>query len=250
MRAAVIVPTYNERDNIAELVRAIRLLPHPPAVFIIDDNSPDGTGEIADRLAGELPDVYVHHRPAKLGLGTAHVAGFKMALTLGFNLVLTMDADFSHHPQYIPDLLEASRRFDVVIGSRYVGGGGTRSWGLGRRVLSRTANMVARTTLGLDAHDCTAGFRCYHRRVLESIHFEGILSDGYSFLVELLYQVQRQGFRIGEVPILFEDRRQGRSKISRAEILKAVFTVFRLGLERCTGERLSFPERKKSSWGM
>ncbi|MFQ5855167.1 MAG: polyprenol monophosphomannose synthase [Anaerolineae bacterium] len=229
MHAAVIIPTYNERENIEELVDEILRLPEPPAIFIVDDNSPDGTGELADALARERRHVYVRHRPAKLGLGTAHIAGFKDALVGGYQYILTMDADFSHHPQYIPDLIGACHDHDVVIGSRYVKGGGTRYCRLRRRILSRTGNFVARVVLGLPAYDCTAGFRCYRRRVVESIDLNMIFADGYSFLIEMLCCVQIQDFRIGEVPIIYEDRWQGRSKISRQEIVKAMYTVLRLG---------------------
>jgi len=228
----VVLPTYNERENLPSLVRAILALPEPVSVLVVDDNSPDGTGLIADGLASECERVSVIHRRGKLGLGTAYVAGFRALLSSGADLVLTMDADFSHHPRYIPAMLDRSRQFDVVIGSRYVPGGGTRSWGLHRQLLSRTANAVARTALGLQPHDCTAGFRCYHRRVLEAIPLGAIVAEGYSFLVEMLYRIQASGYRIGEVPIIFEDRRDGTSKISRMEILKAMRTVARLGVER------------------
>ncbi len=252
MRAAVIIPTYNERENIAELVDHIQRLPEPPAIFIVDDHSPDGTGELADVLARERPNVHVRHRPGKLGLGTAHVAGFQDALVAGYEYILTMDADFSHHPRYIPDLIEACHEYDVVIGSRYVKGGGTRYCRLRRRMLSRTANLVARTALGLQARDCTAGFRCYRRRVLETIDLAAIFSDGYSFLIEMLYRIQSQGFRIGEVPIIYEDRWQGRSKISRQEIFKAVYTVLRLSWGQQVGgdKLLSRAWRERLPWNM
>jgi dolichol-phosphate mannosyltransferase len=228
MRAAIVIPTYNESDNIESLVEAIMALGEERRVIIVDDNSPDGTGELAEDLARERSAVHVLHRPAKLGLGTAYIAGFKRAFTLGAERIMTMDADFSHHPRYIPRLLARSQTHDLVIGSRYVDGGGTLHCGLRRQVLSRTANTVARIVLGLRAHDCTAGFRCYRRQVLESIGLDHIFSDGYSFLVEMLYKCQQQGYRIAEVPIIFEDRRKGASKISRQEIFKAMYTVFRL----------------------
>lgn len=250
MRAAVIIPTYNERENIEGLVGEIQRLPAPPAIFIVDDASPDGTGEVADALARANCNIHVRHRPAKLGLGTAHMAGFRDALMGGYQYILTMDADFSHHPRYIPDLLEASREYDVVIGSRYVKSGGTRDCRLRRRMLSRTANLVARVTLGLHAHDCTAGFRCYQRQVLEAIDLDAIFSDGYSFLIEMLYHAQNRGFRISEVPIIYEDRWQGRSKISRQEIFKAVDTVLRLGWSRRVGRPVPFSKdgREQAPW--
>ncbi len=233
MKATVIVPTYNERDNIRQLVDLILAQPTPVDVLIVDDNSPDGTGELADQLAAQRDGrVAVIHRPGKLGLGTAYIAGFKQALAAGAERIITMDADFSHHPRYIPDLLGRSVRADLVIGSRYVPGGGTRFCSLKRRLLSRGANLFARLMLGLQAHDCTAGFRCYRREVLQSIDLDAIFSDGYSFLIEMIYKVQRKGWRVAEVPIIFEDRRHGLSKISRVEIVKALYTVLRLAPHR------------------
>ena len=226
--SCIVIPTYNERENIALLVGGLLSLPLPLEVFIVDDNSPDGTGEIADRLAGESQAVHVLHRPGKLGLGTAHIAGMRAALEGGAAKILTMDADFSHHPRYVPALAAALERYDVVIGSRYVAGGGTLGCSMPRKALSRGANLVARAALGLPARDTTAGFRGYRREVLESIPLDRIVSDGYSFLVEMLYLCHRQGWRTGEVPILFENRRRGVSKISKTEILKAMRAVVRL----------------------
>lgn len=237
---AIILPTYNERENLEPLVLDILGLGLPVRIVVVDDNSPDGTGEIADALARVHPQVLVVHRPAKMGLGRAYLAGFATAFDLDVDLVLTMDADFSHHPRYIPDLvrLVAEGTCDLAIGSRYVPGGGTRNWGVGRQVLSRGANLFARTMLGLRAHDCTAGFRCYRRELLEVAPLDRILSDGYSFLIELLYRWQQMGGRVSETPILFEDRRAGRSKISKAEIGKALLTVLRLAVERARGRAL------------
>lgn len=237
MSIIAIVPTYNERENIEPLVRQLLDLPVELRVLVVDDNSPDGTGEAADALAAESPDrVLVLHRPAKLGLGTAHIAGFRQALSLGADRVLTMDADFSHHPRYIPAILDKiADGYDVVIGARYVPGGGTRGWTLPRRVLSWGANTFARTMLGLRIHDTTGAFRCYRRQVLESMDLEAIRSSGYSFLIEMAYGVQRAGWRIGEVPIIFEDRRLGQSKISRREITRALWTVLRLAWGRLRG---------------
>jgi dolichol-phosphate mannosyltransferase len=229
---AIIIPTYNERENIGLLVEGVMSLELGSRVIIVDDNSPDDTGRVADELAAQHGNVHVIHRPGKLGLGTAHIAGMKAALEGGVTRVVTMDADFSHHPRYIPDLLAALARFDVVIGSRYVPGGGTLYCTLPRKMLSRGANLFARRVLTLQAGDATAGFRGYRRAVLESIALDEIVSDGYSFLVELLYRCQRRGWRIGEVPIVFENRQRGASKISKTEILKALLTVVRLGRER------------------
>lgn len=228
LKAAVVVPTYNESDNIGILAQEILSL--PVQLVIVDDNSPDGTGEIADEWARKESRVFVLHRPRKMGLGTAYIVGFKRALSLGADRVITMDADFSHHPRYIPTLLTRSETADLAIGSRYVDGGGTLNCTLARSVLSRSANIFARLALGLRTHDCTAGFRCYRREVLESIGLDTIFSDGYSFLIEMLYRSQKLGHEIEEVPIIFEDRRRGASKISRGEILKALYTVIRLSL--------------------
>jgi glycosyltransferase involved in cell wall biosynthesis len=233
----VVIPTYNERENISLLITDIMDLGIECKAIVVDDNSPDGTGELADELAAQHPGVRVMHRPGKLGLGTAHIAGMKAALAAGADYILTMDADFSHHPRYLPAMLAGLDRFDVVIGSRYVPGGGTQYCTLPRRALSRGANLFARTVLSLQASDATAGFRGYRRQVLESIPLDEIKSDGYSFLIEMLYRCQRRGWRVGEVPIVFENRQRGASKISRGEILKAMQTVGRLGWERL-GNRL------------
>ncbi len=233
----VIVPTYNEADNLDELLEQLLALPTPIGAIVVDDNSPDGTGDMAERWATENPGrVHVIHRPAKLGLGTAYIAGFKKAINdLAAERILTMDADFSHNPRYISDMIALSRTKHVVIGSRYVPGGGARNCTRKRIYLSRGANFVARTLLGLKARDATAGFRLYRREVLQSIPLDEVFSSGYSFLVEMLFLCQRRGWQIGEVPIIFEDRRKGQTKISRQEILKAQYTVLRLFLRRLRG---------------
>ena len=235
MKTAVIIPTYNESDNIVTLAEEILTLQSIAYIIIVDDNSPDGTGQIADELAKQYREVHVIHRPDKLGLGTAYIAGFKFALTLPTDCIMTMDADFSHHPRYIPSLIAQTRVYDLSIGSRYVDGGEAINCNLWRQFLSRGGNTVARLTLGLKASDCTAGFRCYRRQVLEAIDLDTIFSNGYSFLVEMLYRCQQLGYRVGEVPVIFENRRQGASKISRSEIWKAAYTVLRLGWERLVG---------------
>lgn len=232
---ALVLPTYNERENLPSLIAAIRELDAGIHVIVVDDGSPDGTGELADALAADVDDIEVIHRPGKLGLGTAYGAGFRQALARGADLIMTMDADFSHDPAYIPSLLEASRRSDLVIGSRYVPGGGIRNWEAHRKTLSWTANALAHTLLGLQARDCTAGFRCYRRRVLETVDLDAIRADGYSYLIEMLYHCERLGFSVGETPIIFTDRQRGQSKISRSEIFKAGGTVLRLARDRMTG---------------
>lgn len=232
----LIVPTYNEADNLDELMTRLLALPVSLGVIVVDDNSPDGTGALADVWAEDHGDrVRVIHRAGKLGLGTAYLAGFKRALAMEADCVMTMDADFSHHPRYIPSMLEMARSRHVVIGSRYVEGGGSRNCTWKRILLSRAANLFARTLLGLEARDATAGFRLYHREVLESIPLSQIFSSGYSFLIEMLFMCQRRGWSIGEIPIIFEDRRKGMTKISRKEILKAQYTVLRLFIRRLRG---------------
>jgi dolichol-phosphate mannosyltransferase len=247
VEATVVIPTYNECDNIQRLIVEILALDPPPSVIVVDDSSPDGTGELADALASQHPGrVRVIHRPEKMGLGTAHITGFKLALAEGAERVLSMDADFSHHPRYIPAMLTKSQEAQLVIGSRYVNGGGTRFCSWKRRALSLGANLFAKLLLGLPARDCTAGFRCYHREVLSSINLDDIFSDGYSFLIEMLYRTKRRGWRIAEVPIVFEDRRHGVSKISRVEILAAVYTVLRLTAWRLHRRREAVGESRST----
>jgi dolichol-phosphate mannosyltransferase len=234
VKTAVIVPTYNERENISELIDLLLGLPESLHVIVVDDNSPDGTGEVVAALAAENDRVQVIRREGKLGLGTAYIAGMKLGLHQTFTHLMTMDADFSHHPRYIPAMLTLMRSgaVDMVIGSRYVAGGGTELWRWDRVLLSWGANRIAKTSLGLRPNDCTAGFRLYRREVLESINLDEIFSNGYSFLIEMLYKAQRQGWRVGEVPIIFADRQRGDSKISRNEIFRAGYTVLRLGRDR------------------
>jgi glycosyltransferase involved in cell wall biosynthesis len=232
MKSTVIVPTYNERENIVLLVPELRALPVDLNVIVVDDNSPDSTGLIADEMAQKDPHVSVVHRPGKLGLGTAYIAGFKKAMADGADRILTMDADYSHHPRFVPAMIERSQTADLVIGSRYVRGGGAVDSPTSRRLLSYGANAFAKVMLGLKAMDCTAGFRCYRRAALECIALDSIFSNGYSFLIELLYQVQRCGWTVAEVPIQFMDRRLGISKISRDEIYRALYTVLRLSASR------------------
>jgi dolichol-phosphate mannosyltransferase len=239
VETVVVIPTFNECENLPMLVGMLFDLPLSLGVIIVDDNSPDGTGPLADSLADVHRErMWVIHRTGKLGLGTAYIAGFRLALdqgTTGTNVerVMTMDADFSHHPRYIPAIVEMSAQgVDLVIGSRYVPGGDTPDFPTRRRILSSGANFIAKTMLGLQARDVTAGFRCYRRHVLESLPLGSIFSSGYSFLIEMLYLVQRAGFTVGEVPIVFMDRTQGESKISRKEISRALYTVTRLSWRR------------------
>lgn len=232
MDIRVIIPTYNEKDNIKELVERILALEINARIIVVDDNSPDGTGQIAEALAHENERVEVIHRRGKLGLGTAYIAGFKHGLAQGADRLVTMDADFSHDPTYIPGLVNLANYYHITIGSRYIPRGGVLNWGWRRRFLSWAANAFARTALGLKAHDCTAGFRCYHREVLLNIDLDQIFSDGYSFLVEMIFKCQRRGYTVGEIPIIFANRERGQSKISQREIYKAMYTVTRLALNR------------------
>ncbi len=235
-RVTVCLPTYNERENLERMLRALReVLPPDGGVLVIDDGSPDGTGEMADRLAGEIPNVAVLHRERKQGLGPAYLAGFHRALADGAELVLEMDCDFSHDPNDVPRLLAAAEDADVVLGSRYVSGGGVRNWGLVRRFISAGGSFYARTLLGTRVRDLTGGFKCFRRAVLETIPLEQISSRGYAFQIETTYRAQRAGFRVVEVPVVFVDREEGHSKMSRAIVLEAVWRVPLLRLRALTG---------------
>ena len=227
--AWLVLPTYNEAENLEPLVRAA--LPRLAAaadehrVLVVDDASPDGTGEIADRLAIALDEVEVLHRPGKEGLGPAYLAGFARALEAGADLVLEMDADFSHDPDDLPRLIEAARHADVVLGSRYAPGGGVAGWGPVSRRLSRAGSWDARRVLGLEVRDLTGGFKCIRRAVLDGIDLARVHADGYAFQVELTYRAVQAGFRVREVPIVFRDRRQGESKMPPRIALEAVWKV-------------------------
>ena len=231
----ICLPTFNERENIERMLEALE--PLDARVLVIDDNSPDGTGEIADRVAATRDDVSVLHRPRKEGLGPAYIEGFRVALADGADYVLTMDCDFSHDPADVPRLVVAAENgADVVIGSRYVPGGGTRNWGIGRRIVSAGGSFYARTLLGLRIRDMTGGFRCFRRAVLETVDLDAIETKGYAFQIELTYRALRQGFTVAEVPIVFTDRTLGHSKMSRAIFLEAVARVPRLRLDALTGK--------------
>ena len=233
MRTLLIVPTYNEVENVAR-VAAEFLAPVPGSeLLFVDDASPDGTGALIDRIRSEEPRVHVLHRAGKLGLGTAYLDGFRWALARDYRLVVEMDADFSHDPRHLPELVAAiDAGADLAVGSRYVEGGGTRNWGLGRRLISRAGGRYARTVLGVDVRDMTAGFVCYRREALERIDLDAISSNGYSFQIEMKYRAHRAGLRIVEVPIVFEDRRVGQSKMSRAIVAEALWMVWKLRLGR------------------
>jgi dolichol-phosphate mannosyltransferase len=226
VRALVCLPTYDERENLEPMLRALgEVLGPDDRVLVIDDNSPDGTGELADRLTAELAFVDVLHRSRKEGLGPAYLAGFRRALEQGAELVVEMDCDFSHDPSDVPRLLEAAAHADLVLGSRYVPGGGIENWGRVRRFVSAGGSLYARIVLGVPVRDLTGGFKCFRRRVLESIDLGAVHSKGYAFQIELTFRALRRGFRVQEVPIRFVDREVGGSKMSRAIVLEAIWRV-------------------------
>jgi dolichol-phosphate mannosyltransferase len=229
-RVWVVMPTYNEAANLDGIIRAAaaeleRLIPEQYAVLVVDDASPDGTGVIADALAAELSPIQVLHRPAKTGLGHAYLAGFARALDSGAELVIEMDADFSHDPRYLGDLIAAAENADLVLGSRYVAGGGVENWGLLRKLISRGGGIYARLILGVGVQDLTGGFKCIHRDVLESIDLESVRAEGYVFQIEVTYRAIKAGFRVVEVPIVFRDRTSGTSKMSSRIALEAMLSV-------------------------
>jgi dolichol-phosphate mannosyltransferase len=225
----LILPTYNEAENIEPIVAAA--LPQLTAtgfehrILVVDDGSPDGTGRIADRLASENPAVEVLHRAGKEGIGPAYLAGFERALAGGADLVMEMDSDFSHDPADIPRLVAAAARADLVLGSRYVPGGGVTDWGLARRLISRGGSLYARILLGIPVRDLTGGFKCFRRSVLEGLDLTGVGTDGYGFQIEVTYRALEAGFTVEEVPILFRDRRAGSSKMSAKIALEAFWKV-------------------------
>jgi dolichol-phosphate mannosyltransferase len=235
-RATVCLPTYNERENLEAMVGALLArLGEDDTVLVIDDGSPDGTGEIADRLAHEHSRVAVLHRRVKEGLGPAYLAGFRHALAGGSRLVLEMDCDFSHDPDDVPRLIAAATEADLVLGSRYVKGGRIENWGAGRRFVSRAGSLYAQVLLAARVRDLTGGFKCYRREVLERIDLDAVSSRGYAFQIETTYRALRAGFRVVEVPITFSDREAGASKMSRSIVLEAIWRVPYLGLQTLMG---------------
>ena len=231
----VVLPTYNEAENLERMVDAVlENLPASRRILIVDDDSPDGTGRIADRLAAKHDDVSVLHRRVKEGLGPAYIAGFRRALADGARLIIEMDADFSHDPACLPQMLAAAEDADLVLGSRYVEGGRVTEWGAVRRLISRGGSTYARAVLGVGVRDLTGGFKCFRREVLESIDLDAVTARGYAFQVELTYRAIKAGFRVIEIPIVFRDRREGSSKMSKAIVAEAVWRVpaMRLGRER------------------
>jgi dolichol-phosphate mannosyltransferase len=232
MKTLIIIPTYNELDNLRPLLNEIFTYAPETDILIVDDNSPDGTGDLADEIHDQNAQVHVLHRPGKQGLGTAYVAGFKYSIEHGYDAAFEMDADFSHDPRYLPDFLQAIEHADLVIGSRYIPGGDTPNWSLLRRFISGGGNIFARFMLGIPVHDCTAGYRCYRREVLEHIDLDTIQSQGYAFQIELAYRVMKHGFKIVETPIVFQDRRVGKSKMSRKIVIEGFTYVLKARFRR------------------
>lgn len=237
-RALIIFPTYNERDNIEKIVHAVMPLDPRIHVLIVDDSSPDGTGEIADRLATEFNKVFVLHRAEKSGLGRAYIAGFRWAIEQGFDFVFEMDADFSHSPEYLRDFLREIQNNDLVIGSRYISGVNVINWPMGRLLLSYYANVYTRVVTGLPLRDATGGFKCFRREVLEAINLDEVRSSGYAFQIEMSMRAWKRGFRIKEIPIIFYDRVAGQSKMSKKIMREAIWMVWALRLKAIFG-RLS-----------
>jgi dolichol-phosphate mannosyltransferase len=228
-RALVIVPTFNERENIAHIIPAILAQDPSLEVLVVDDGSPDGTGVIADGMAAADPRIHVIHRAGKLGLGTAYIAGFKWALERDYALIFEMDADFSHSPERIPDFLRAIETADLVLGSRYLNGQiNVVNWPLSRLFLSYSANIYARVITGLQLFDATGGFKCFRREVLEAIDLDDVRSNGYAFQIEMSFRAWKKGFRLVEIPIVFVDRTEGASKMSKSIVREAVWMVWRL----------------------
>lgn len=230
-RALVVLPTYDEADNIQPIAHAILAATPDVDILIVDDNSPDGTGALADALAEKHPRVRVLHRPSKEGLGRAYLAGFNIALRDGYDLIIEMDADFSHDPKYLPQMLARAEHADLVVGSRGVPGGGTINWGVGRQLLSGGGSLYARTILGVDVRDLTTGFKCFRREVLENIDLHSVTTTGYAFQIELTYRALRRGYRVDEMPIIFVDRRVGQSKMSHAIFAEALIKVWKMRAE-------------------
>jgi dolichol-phosphate mannosyltransferase len=232
----IVTPTYNERGNLPRHVAAIRRAAPDAHVLIVDDASPDGTGELAESLAAEDDHVHVMHRPGKLGLGTAYVQAFTHGLAQGYERIVSMDADLSHDAKYLPDFFRAlDAGADVVIGSRNIAGGSVQGWGVRRHVLSKGGSLYARTVLGLGVHDLTSGYKAFSRRALEAIDLPAVRSTGYAFMIEMTYRAVCHGMRVTEVPIVFVDRVMGQSKMSRKIFLEAVGVVWRLRFDSVRG---------------
>ncbi len=230
-RFLVIIPTYNEAQNLPQIVPAILRQDPRLEVLVVDDNSPDGTGDLADRMAATRPRVHVLHRPAKEGLGRAYIAGFRWALARGYDAVFEMDADFSHDPSFLSEFMRAIEDHDLVVGSRYATGVNVINWPISRLLLSLGANLYARLVTGLPLTDLTSGFKCFRRQVLEAIDLDKVRSNGYAFQIEMNFRAWRKGFRITEIPIIFHDRVEGHSKMNRRIVREAIWMVWWLRLQ-------------------
>jgi dolichol-phosphate mannosyltransferase len=227
----IIVPTYNERENLPRLAQRLLLLPVKVDLLVVDDNSPDGTGKIADELAAKHPEIHVLHRADKEGLGRAYIAGFKWALEHGYEFIFEMDCDFSHDPDEIPAFLEAAKNADLVLGSRYIGGIRVMNWPLGRLMLSRFAGKYVMLVTGMPFSDPTGGYKCFRCRALQAINLDAVRSNGYSFQIELTHKLWRRGFKIVEMPIIFTERERGQSKMDKGIVTEAFWMVWRLWLQ-------------------
>lgn len=235
MKALVVIPTYNELVNIQSITREVLSICAEAEVLIVDDNSPDGTGQAADGMAAANPRVHVLHRAGKLGLGSAYIEGFKYALKNGYDYVFEMDADYSHDPRELPNFLDAAKTADVVVGSRYVGGVRILNWPIKRLMLSYSASLYTRMITGIKLIDCTSGFKCFSRKVLESLNLDGIHSDGYSFQIEVNFLCREKGFRLKEIPIVFTERKEGHSKMNKGIIFEALMVVWLLKVKSMLG---------------
>lgn len=247
MRALVILPTYNEIENLPRIVPQILEVDPDLEVLVVDDDSPDGTGKEADRMAEENLRMSVIHRASKMGLGSAYITGFKYGIEKGFDYLFEMDADFSHDAKYLKDFLREIKEADLVIGSRYLQGVNVINWPMSRLLLSYFANVYTRIITGLPLRDATGGFKCYRREALEAIELDSVRSDGYSFQIEMSFKLWRKGFRLKEIPIIFYDRQQGESKMSKKIVREAVWMVWRLGFERLFGREDSAAGKPQGS---
>lgn len=231
VKTVLVIPTYNERENLPDLIERLEALDLGLHALIVDDNSPDGTGDLAEEMAARRPWLRVLHRPGKAGLGTAYLEGFRLALRLGYEAIGEMDADLSHNPAHLPAMLRAmDEGADLVLGSRYVRGGGVRNWGWSRKLISRGGSLYSQIILGVPVRDLTGGFKLFRRQLLQNLDLDTVRSNGYSFQIEMTYRALRRGYRVVEVPIIFEDRRVGKSKLSRQVVLEAILMVPRLRL--------------------
>jgi dolichol-phosphate mannosyltransferase len=247
MRALVILPTYNEIENLPRIAPQILEVDPDLEILVVDDDSPDGTGKEADQIAEVNPRLSVIHRASKMGLGSAYITGFKYGIEKGFDYLFEMDADFSHDPKYLKDFLTEIREADLVVGSRYLQGVNVINWPMSRLLLSYFANVYTRIITGLPLRDATGGFKCYRREALEAIELDSVRSDGYSFQIEMSFKLWRKGFRLKEIPIIFCDRQQGESKMSKKIVREAVWMVWRLGFERLFGREDSTMRKPQGS---